>query len=208
MLLVDQRGFEPLSCSFVNFLHTTISFNDRLPRACGSSVWTYESCTHTRSTIFTPTGSRFNIYLTLDLVTINIFTMNEELNQLESFVRNCCKFRPEGGKFIFLGVNPEQLQSLDDLNSHWDVEYHDSDFADELSDAFPRLHFDLVYLHDVGKQRSIIDMAYQWGPKVKGGGALAGWGYRDKVVNNRLLQVIGDCPSKWPDIWALPIVEA
>ena len=133
--------------------------------------------------------------------------MKQESSQLELFVKNCCKFRPEGGKFLFLGVRPEQLDQVENLNSHWDCEYYDADFPLTLTEQYPRLYFDLIYIQDVGQNRCPIEMAYQWGPKVKGGGALAGWGYRDRAINQKLMQVIGDCPSKWPDIWALPIVE-
>lgn len=134
--------------------------------------------------------------------------MKQELSQLEEFVKQCCKFRPEGGRFMFLGVNPHELMMIENLNSHWDVEYYDRNFDQDLCTKYPRLHFDLVYIQDAGRHRSLIDTAYDWGPTVKGGGALAGWGYRDRQILTRLLEVIGDCPSKWPDIWALPIVEA
>lgn len=133
--------------------------------------------------------------------------MENELSQISQLVKHCCQRRPEGGRYLFLGLTPEQLSDCEDLNKHWDVDYVDPEQSADLVDRTPRLIYDLIYIHRVLPGDSVIDVAYQWGPKVKGGGALAGWGYRDPEIYQRLLTVIGDCPSKWPDIWALPIVE-
>lgn len=134
--------------------------------------------------------------------------MKSHESQVEEFIKNCCKYRPEGGRFCLLGLEETDLDFIPELKKTWDITIYDKNFGQFVSETYPRYHFDLVYLHDVGPDRSIIDMAYQWGPHVKGGGALAGWGYRHRQTHARLLEVMGDCPSKWPDIWALPIVQA
>lgn len=132
--------------------------------------------------------------------------LTETFNQLEEFVKVCCTHRPEGGKFIFLGVDPAQLNGIEHLHSKWDVEYHDKYFASNLWATYDNYSIDLVFIYEIDNSRNLIDAIYDWGPKIRGGGALAGWGYNNKKVRENLIERIGDVPSKFPDIWALPIV--
>jgi hypothetical protein len=131
---------------------------------------------------------------------------HQQLNQVEEFIRRCCQHRPEGGKFVLLGMDAALVNGIENLNSRWDVEYHDQYFASNLWATYDNYSLDLVYIHSVDASRNLVDAVYDWGPKIRGGGAMAGWGYQDTRVRKQLLDRIGDCPSKWPDIWALPIV--
>lgn len=132
--------------------------------------------------------------------------MQETLSQLEDFVKNCCQHRPNGARFVFLGLDPSELDSIEELNKKYEVEYYDQYFARNLSATYLDHSLDLVYIHRIDHSRDPIEAIYQWGSKLKGGGAIAGWGYNDRAIKASLLRIIGDCPSRWPDIWALPIV--
>jgi hypothetical protein len=132
--------------------------------------------------------------------------LTENLSQLEEFVKMCCSHRAQGGKFVFLGVDAALLNGIEDLHTKWDVEYYDEYFPKNLWATYKDYSIDLVYIHSVDKTRDLIDSVYEWGPKVRGGGALAGSGYQNSQVRRKLLERLGDCPTRWPDIWALPIV--
>lgn len=133
--------------------------------------------------------------------------MEKQLEQIKELVTHCCHRRPQGGRFLFIGLEEQDLRDIPALNEQSKVEYLDPRHSIDVLATTPRLLYDLIYIQHAGDLDCVIELAYQWGPKVKGGGALAGWGYRDPKIYKKLIEFIGDCPSRWPDIWALPIVE-
>ena len=124
--------------------------------------------------------------------------MKTAQEQARDFLKYCLTHRPTGCQLVTIGIDFDPEDPLVDvicLEQGYDLNLI-TDFTDQS--------IDLVYVHkDIPDP---VDHAILWGYKIRGGGALSGWGYQDPKTKQDLLTKMGDCWTEFPDIWALPIV--